>query len=59
MNKRQALISVSDKSGAAELARVLHASGIGILSTGGTAKLLRAAGVPSSKSATTPVPGNA
>ena len=46
MNKRQALISVSDKSGAAELARVLHASGIGILSTGGTAKLLREAGVP-------------
>ena len=46
MNKRQALISVSDKSGAVELARVLHACGIGILSTGGTAKLLREAGVP-------------
>jgi len=46
MNQRQALISVSDKSGAAELARVLHASGIGILSTGGTAKQLREAGVP-------------
>ena len=46
MNKRQALISVSDKSGAAQLARALHACGIGILSTGGTAKLLREAGVP-------------
>ncbi len=46
MNKRQALISVSDKSGAVELARVLHAGGIGILSTGGTARLLREAGVP-------------
>ena len=46
MNKRQALISVSDKSGAVELARVLHACEIGILSTGGTAKLLREAGVP-------------
>ena len=46
MNKRRALISVSDKSGAAELARVLHASGIDILSTGGTARLLREAGVP-------------
>ena len=46
MNKRQALISVSDKSGAVEFARALHAFGIDILSTGGTAKLLREAGVP-------------
>jgi phosphoribosylaminoimidazolecarboxamide formyltransferase/IMP cyclohydrolase len=46
MNKRQALISVSDKTGTAEFARALHAFGFGILSTGGTAKLLRDAGIP-------------
>ena len=46
MSKRQALISVSDKSGAAEIARALHAFGIGILSTGGTARLLQKAGIP-------------
>ena len=46
MNKRKALISLSDKTGAAELARALHAFGIDILSTGGTAKLLREANVP-------------
>lgn len=37
---KQALISVSDKSGVVELARGLAALGYGILSTGGTAKLL-------------------
>ncbi len=46
MNQRQALISVSDKTGAAEFARALLAFGIDILSTGGTAKLLREAHVP-------------
>lgn len=46
MSKRQALISVSDKSGAAEIARALHAFGIDILSTGGTAKLLHETGIP-------------
>ena len=46
MSKRQALISVSDKSGAAEIARVLHSFGIDILSTGGTARLLREANIP-------------
>ena len=46
MSKRQALISVSDKSGAAEIARVLHSFGIDILSTGGTARLLREADIP-------------
>ena len=46
MSKRQALISVSDKSGAVEIARALHVFGIGILSTGGTAKLLRDAAIP-------------
>jgi phosphoribosylaminoimidazolecarboxamide formyltransferase/IMP cyclohydrolase len=39
---RQALVSVSDKTGLVELARGLVASGVAILSTGGTAKLLAA-----------------
>ena len=39
---RQALVSVSDKAGVVELARGLVASGVSILSTGGTAKLLAA-----------------
>ncbi|TXT26926.1 MAG: phosphoribosylaminoimidazolecarboxamide formyltransferase / IMP cyclohydrolase [Gallionellaceae bacterium] len=43
---RQALISVSDKTGALEFARGLHRLGIKILSTGGTAKLLADNGVP-------------
>jgi AICAR transformylase/IMP cyclohydrolase PurH len=43
---RRALISVSDKGGVVELARELTALGVEILSTGGTAKALRAAGVP-------------
>lgn len=42
---RQALISVSDKTGLAELARGLAELGVAILSTGGTAKLLTASGV--------------
>jgi len=36
----RALISVSDKTGIVELARDLHALGVGLISTGGTAKLL-------------------
>ncbi|HVQ77703.1 MAG TPA: bifunctional phosphoribosylaminoimidazolecarboxamide formyltransferase/IMP cyclohydrolase [Candidatus Binatia bacterium] len=43
---RRALISVHDKVGVADLARGLHELGIEIVSTGGTARLLRAAGVP-------------
>jgi len=41
----RALISVSDKTGLAELARGLVKEGLEILSTGGTAKALYAAGV--------------
>jgi len=37
---RRALISVSDKTGIIEFARALHAQGVDILSTGGTAKML-------------------
>ena len=42
----RALVSVSEKTGVVEFASALHTLGIEILSTGGTAKLLRAAGVP-------------
>jgi len=41
-----ALISVSDKTGVLEFAQALHALGIKLLSTGGTAKLLMDAGLP-------------
>ncbi|MBN9265771.1 MAG: bifunctional phosphoribosylaminoimidazolecarboxamide formyltransferase/IMP cyclohydrolase [Hyphomicrobium sp.] len=41
----RALISVSDKRGVVELARRLAASGVEILSTGGTASALKAAGI--------------
>jgi len=41
----QALISVSDKTGVADFSRALSERGVRILSTGGTAKLLREAGV--------------
>ena len=43
---RQALISVSDKTGVVELARGLVRLGFGILSTGGTARLLAESAVP-------------
>jgi phosphoribosylaminoimidazolecarboxamide formyltransferase/IMP cyclohydrolase len=46
MNKRKALISLSDKTGAAEFARALNGFGIELLSTGGTAQLLREAQLP-------------
>ncbi len=42
----RALISVSDKSGVKEFARSLAGRGVEILSTGGTAKILREAGIP-------------
>jgi phosphoribosylaminoimidazolecarboxamide formyltransferase / IMP cyclohydrolase len=41
-----ALLSVSDKTGIVELACGLHALGIRLLSTGGTARLLADAGLP-------------
>lgn len=56
MNKKQekrdsvvierVLVSVSDKTDIERLCRVLHAMGIEILSTGGTATALKAAGIP-------------
>ena len=42
----RALLSVSDKSGLADFAAGLHALGWELLSTGGTAKALRDAGLP-------------
>ena len=46
MNRiRQALISVSDKSGCVEFAQALAALGVKILSTGGTSRLLEKSGV--------------
>ncbi len=47
-----ALISVSDKAGVLELARALHELGIGLLSTGGTAKLLADSDLPVTEVAT-------
>ena len=42
---RRALISVSDKTGIADFARELQSLGVEIISTGGTAKALRDAGI--------------
>ncbi len=46
MKIRRALISVHDKTGVVDLSRALHTLGVEILSTGGTARLLRESGVP-------------
>ena len=42
---KQALLSVSDKTGIADLARGLAARGVKLISTGGTARLLQEAGL--------------
>lgn len=42
----RALISVSDKTGVVDFARGLHEQGVDLLSTGGTAKAIRDAGIP-------------
>ncbi|AIF50872.1 bifunctional phosphoribosylaminoimidazolecarboxamide formyltransferase/IMP cyclohydrolase [Pelosinus sp. UFO1] len=46
MNIKRALISVSDKTGLVEFAKQLHKYGVEIISTGGTMKTLREAGIP-------------
>jgi len=46
MAQLTALISVSDKTGIVDFAQALHALGVKLLSTGGTAKLLADAGLP-------------
>ncbi|WP_208540844.1 bifunctional phosphoribosylaminoimidazolecarboxamide formyltransferase/IMP cyclohydrolase [Bartonella capreoli] len=43
---RRALLSVSDKTGLVEFAQALHAYGIELISTGGTSKALKDAGLP-------------
>jgi phosphoribosylaminoimidazolecarboxamide formyltransferase/IMP cyclohydrolase len=43
---KRAIVSVSDKAGVVDFAKELHRRGVEILSTGGTAKLLRDAGLP-------------
>ncbi|MFN3723063.1 MAG: bifunctional phosphoribosylaminoimidazolecarboxamide formyltransferase/IMP cyclohydrolase [Paracoccaceae bacterium] len=42
----RALISVSDKSGLLDFARALHGMGVELISTGGTASMLRTANLP-------------
>jgi phosphoribosylaminoimidazolecarboxamide formyltransferase / IMP cyclohydrolase len=46
MQVKQALISVSDKTGVVALCKALHVLGIKLISTGGTAKLLADEGLP-------------
>lgn len=46
MKIKRALISVSDKTGVIEFAKKLHAAGVDIISTGGTMKTLKEAGIP-------------
>ncbi len=43
---QRAILSVTDKAGLQDFARKLHQLGVELISTGGTAKLLRDAGVP-------------
>jgi phosphoribosylaminoimidazolecarboxamide formyltransferase / IMP cyclohydrolase len=43
---RRALLSVSDKTGLVEFALFLHSHRVDLISTGGTAKLLRDSGIP-------------
>ena len=43
---RRALLSVSDKTGIVELAQALHLFGCELISTGGTGKVLKEAGLP-------------
>jgi len=43
---RRALLSVSDKTGLIDLARALNERGVELLSTGGTARAIRDAGLP-------------
>lgn len=46
LNIKRALLSVSDKTGLPALAKTLHQSGVELISTGGTAKAIKAEGIP-------------
>ncbi|WP_270886303.1 bifunctional phosphoribosylaminoimidazolecarboxamide formyltransferase/IMP cyclohydrolase [Pedococcus sp. 5OH_020] len=43
---RRALVSVYDKTGLEDLARGLHEAGVALVSTGGSAELIRSLGIP-------------
>ena len=46
MAKKQALLSVSDKTGLVELAQALHELGFALIASGGTARAIRDTGLP-------------
>ena len=46
---RRALVSVYDKTGLEDLARALHAAGVELVSTGGSASLIEGLGLPVTK----------
>src|ERR1700712_3045730 len=46
---KRALVSVYDKTGLEELVRGLHAAGVALVSTGGSAALIEGLGVPVTK----------
>ena len=46
MKIKRALLSVSDKTGIVELAKFLSDNGVEIISTGGTMKAIKEAGIP-------------
>ncbi len=46
MSIKRALVSVSDKTGVVELAKFLNEIGVEIISTGGTMKAIKEAGIP-------------
>ena len=46
MKIKRALVSVSNKAGVVEFARALHEAGVEIVSTGGTMKAIKEAGIP-------------
>ncbi|WP_456432745.1 IMP cyclohydrolase [Thermosulfuriphilus sp.] len=46
MKIKRALISVTDKTGVIDFAKALHEMGVEIISTGGTARVIREGGVP-------------
>ncbi|WP_094603211.1 Bifunctional purine biosynthesis protein PurH [Sporomusa silvacetica DSM 10669] len=46
MKIKRALLSVSDKTGIVEFAKALHSFGVELVSTGGTMKVIKEAGIP-------------
>ena len=52
---RRALLSVSDKTGLIDLARALAERGVALVSTGGTARAIREAGLEDGQSSKLPI----